>query len=81
MHSIYLKITLILGNACIMHIHMELLFTYAHFKTGLSGTHPMVYCFFFTDELSHLLYDIAGRWEGSCVKNNVTLNKYCMIHI
>jgi hypothetical protein len=41
-------------------VHTELLCTYAHFKSGLSNAYPRM-THFFTNEPSHLPYDIVGR--------------------
>jgi hypothetical protein len=52
-------------------MHMELLCTYAHFKSGMSNAHQTVPRFF-TDEPVHLSYEIAGQvagwWESSYIK-------------
>jgi hypothetical protein len=48
-------------------IHIELLWTYAHFKSGLSNTHSTV-PHFFTDKPSHHSYEIAGHVGGFICK-------------
>jgi hypothetical protein len=65
-------------------MHMELLCAYAHFKSGMYNAHPTVSCFF-TDEPSHLLYDIAGQvgrwWEGSSIKSKALLDEHWSVQI